>query len=198
MTPFECYEIYVAIRAHFTTASYDVSKSGFKTRANYNSFLKRRDAAHFYRASKKFKNKRQWVEAVIACHLEDKSYIIDILSSKSDDIISEYRVRIENLPKHYQDDLRTLLDNSTKLDYIFIQNYDNCEPVVIQKLISGEICLESAVIMNSVFRWANKVRTSDTLLWPVVKAKLINYEPLLRYDVYKYRDLTEKVLKSYV
>lgn len=198
MTPFECYEIYVAVHAHFTSDTFDVSKSGFKTRASNSSFMRRKDAAHFYRAAKIYRTKRQWTEALIACYLQDRTYIVDILGADAADNISEYDTRIQNMRVRYRADLTSLLDESTRLDCIFIQNYDGSEPVIVSKILTGDVSLESAVIMNSIFRWIDRARTSDTLLWPEYRKKLLKYQPLLRYDTYKYKDLTEKILKSYV
>ena len=62
-----------------------------------------------------------------------------------------------------------------KLDHIFIQNYDETDPLIISMIHQREISYESAVLMNTVFRWLNKARSSDTLLWPITRKKISNY-----------------------
>lgn len=196
MTPFEAYRIYIAVSTHFTSDGYDIHKYNGRANVSESSFLRRRDASFFYRAPKIYKTQDKWTKAIVACTLQDKGYVADVLSS--DDIVDEFMVRRENMSRHYQDDLRDLLDITRKLDHLFIQNYDTTDPVIISKIHQGEISYESAVLMDMVFRWLNKARSSDTLLWPTTRKKLTKYRSFFNIDVDKYKDLTAKVIKNHI
>ena len=43
MDPFDVYKIYLAVKLHFTTESYDITKHKFATRGKRETFLKRKD-----------------------------------------------------------------------------------------------------------------------------------------------------------
>lgn len=196
MTPFEAYKVYVAVVTHFKSDSYDIVKYRGRVNANEPAFMRRRDASFFYTAAKLYKNPDRWTKAIVACILQDKEYVADIINSE--DLIEAYMARRENMARHYQEDLRGLLDITRKLDHLFIQNYDTTDPIIISKIHQGEVRPESAVLMDYVFRWLNKARSSDTLLWPDTRRKLQKYRAFINVDVDKYNDLTVKVIKNHI
>ena len=196
MTPFEAYKVYIAVTTHFKSDGYDVVKYRGRVNANESAFMRRRDASFFYTAAKLYKNPDKWTKAIVACILQDKEYVADIINSE--DLIEEYMARREKMARHYQEDLRGLLDITRKLDHLFIQNYDTTDPIIISKIHQGEVRPESAVIMDYVFRWLNKARSSDTLLWPDTRRKLQKYRAFINVDVDKYNDLTVKVIKNHI
>ena len=196
MTPFEAYKVYIAVTTHFKSDGYDIVKYRGRVNANESAFMRRRDASFFYTAAKLYKNPDKWTKAIVACILQDKEYVADIINSE--DLIEEYMAGRENMARHYQEDLRGLLDITRKLDHLFIQNYDTTDPIIISKIHQGEVRPESAVIMDYVFRWLNKARSSDTLLWPDTRRKLQKYRAFFNVDVDKYNDLTVKVIKNHI
>lgn len=196
MTPFRAYQIYTSIVTHFKTEAYDAAKYGFRTNASESSFMRRKDAPFFYRAVKVYKNHDDWINACVASVLADKGYIANIFDNES--IIEDYLRRRENVAKAYQEDLRNLLDMTTRLNELFIQGHNRSDPLVISEILTGNITYESAVAMDKVFKWVSKARCSDTLLWPDVRMKLQKYHSFLPIDRERYSTLTEKVIRSHI
>ena len=194
--PFEAYKIYVAITTHFKSDSYDIQKYGGRVNVTESSFLRRNDASYFYTATKLYQTKERWSKAIVANILEDNEYVVDIIQNEN--VVDEYVKRRENMSRHYQEDLRKLLDMTRKLDHIFIQNYDETDPLIISMIHQREITYESAVIMNTVFRWLNKARSSDTLLWPITRKKISKYGAFFNVNYDKYKDLTVKVIQNHI
>ena len=54
---FKAYQRYLAIKAHFTTDSYDILKHKGKVRASVSSFKTRNDRYYFARVEKKYSKK---------------------------------------------------------------------------------------------------------------------------------------------
>ena len=57
MNPLECYRMYMAIRLHFHSKSYDYFKYNGKVRASNDSFYKRRDKYRFDHLSRQYNEK---------------------------------------------------------------------------------------------------------------------------------------------
>ena len=194
MKPFSAFKIYIAVKTHFNSDHFDIRKYGIKTNVTQASFARRQDSSFFYRAVEQFPEKSKWMHACVCGHLVDKSYVKDIL--ELDDELTSYYARRRRMSYDYENSLEKLLRKTKKLDHIFIQSSGRTDPVIMSFILSGEISLESAVLLNRVFRWVEKARTTDTLLWPDVKQKILKYEAFVPFDEYKYKALTEKVLKQ--
>jgi hypothetical protein len=196
LRPFDAYKLYVAITTHFKSDSYDIRKYQGRVSASETSFLRRNDASFFYTACKLYPTKEKWSKAIVANVLEDNEYVVDII--KNENVVQDYIKRRENMARHYQEDLRKLLDLTRKLDHLFVENYDTTDPLIISMIHQREISYESAVLMNEVFRWLNMARSNDTLLWPLTRRKIQKYGAFFNVNYNKYKDLTTKVIKNHI
>ena len=92
MNGFETYLIYVAVKLHFDSDTYNYFKYG-KTKANINSFERRPDKAFFYVLGKKYSKKE--LELFFASNImeNDAIWIGDTLEEKSKDCYLSYLKR---------------------------------------------------------------------------------------------------------
>lgn len=160
------------------------------------SFLKRADAPLFYAAAKKWPDKQEWVFVVVSCFIEDITYIRDILASEEVHL-KHVRAR-KNMAKNYQEDLMMLLDMSEDLEAIFVRGPRGGNPHIINAVLAGDISYESAAALDCIFGWTSLAMSSDTILYPEVKKKIIKYRNFLQIPADKYTGLTKKVISKHI
>jgi len=186
MTPFEAYTKYLAIKQHFTTESYDYFKYGGKVRVKQETFEKRHDKYFFYKLSKK-----KDIENFLVANFIDNesSWVGDLTQDKHcDEVYNKWKARQESLGYLYKSDLERI---EGKLDCA-LKVVDGNYPKLLKSLKQGTVMAETVIILNRLVKfipyWTKHI--DDTVLWPIVRTKLIKYEPFVKYDVFKFKKMT--------
>lgn len=183
MTDFEVYQEYVALKAHFTTSSYDYIKHNGKVRVNQNSLHKRSDKFFFHKLTKHKDPKGFLLSNLI---YNERFYIGECsFNEASSRIYTDWKKRTESLSYIFRQDLK-------KLDEDFDVNFriEDGHPIVMKKFLQGDITLETLVILVDLVRcisyWDREL--SDPV-WRSLKRKVIKYKPFLNYDRAKMKKL---------
>ena len=110
MTGYETFELYQALKLHFTSDSYDYFKYNGKSNVSVTSFENRKDKYHFYKLSRKYPNKEEMINFIVANFVEDdKSWVGNLLS---EDAAQNYRKRqkvIQSLSYTFENDCNSLI-----------------------------------------------------------------------------------------
>jgi hypothetical protein len=194
VTPFEAYKAYLAIKLHFTDPGYDAFRYKMRVTASEEAFWKRNDRQYFEAASRKFKTVPALTEAIVACMVADKEYIRDVL--EGDMVLEEFRKRRSALEYDFKGALHHLLRVTRNLECMFISNPKETYPVVIQEYLAGKLSIEVLVLLDRITKYAKRLQTEDTILWPDLKQKIIDYSPFVPGPVDKYKDIAVKVFTS--
>lgn len=185
MEPFEAYNMYLALKSHFTS-NYDFFKYCGKTNARYDNFLKRKDHYFYVKLSKK-----KDVKGIVLANLINSStsdiWIKDILDDPNDSVYYAWKKRIESLTYTFKSDINKLDDDfDCNLKVI-----DGQHPILLKKYLRNEISIESLIIIDSltdVFKYWNK-NITDTFIWPALYKKCTKYKPFLELDLDKFRKI---------
>ena len=110
-TGFGAYAIYNSIHLHFTSSSYNYHKYNGKTNVSKDSFLKRKDKYHFYKLSRKYPNKEEMKNFLVANFVEnDQMWVGDLLN---DGAIDNYRRRqkvLQSLTYTFENDIKNVFE----------------------------------------------------------------------------------------
>lgn len=186
MTGYEAYKMYVALKNHFNSDTYDYFRYGGKTRANVKSFEMRHDK-YFFNKLAKHKDTERFVLANI---VEDNP-----------------NVWVGDLANEQQAELnyKTWLKRQESLSYVFTNDLDNLSPVyndnlivegsnhplLLKLLIQKKVSLETIVVLNDLcgfFRHWNK-KIEEDVIWPMVYKKCKKYRPFLKFDKDKLKQI---------
>lgn len=190
MSPFDAYKLFISIKMHFGSPSYDALKYNFKVNASIDSFHKRQDKYHF----SKLANLKDPKGYLIANFVDgDSNWIGDLVSSTSDEIYTKWLRRQESLTYMIESDLSNLSEP-------FIQHFrvvDGQHPSLLRLVRQKRISLETLVALNEVLNffpiWDMKI--TDTLLWPPMRNKCLKYQSFLHYDRKKVKKLVLDLVK---
>ena len=185
ISAFECYKEYIALKQHFTQASYDYHKYNGKSRASLATFEARKDKLYFqklaklpdpsnYILSNLVENPKLWIKEII-------------FSSTSEKVFNDWQRRQQSLTYIFQNDL-------SKLNEDFNSNFlckDNSHPIIIKLYLQGKIAIETLVIltkMTSCLRYWEKKIVYDPVAMEVI-TKIKKYGPFVSYDSEKIKNI---------
>lgn len=195
MTAFESYKMYVALKLHFTTDSYDFFKFNGKTKATEENFQKRKDRYFF----KKLVNKHKECEVLpyfVANFVSDPSnWIGTMIRTDGDDTYQDWKKRMESLHYTFSEDVDFLLSEVHEFDDLF--KVDGAHPPLLKFLLGKRISMETFVIMNQILDFIPRFdrMITEQIIWKDVRRTALKYSPFLTPDIVKYKcTLKEKVL----
>lgn len=185
MTPFEAFQLYVAIRNHFTLKSYNYFKYNGKVRANYQTFNKRKDRYLFEKLAK-HKDPKGYLVANL---IENQSFHLSL--ADGDHIYTNWRSRIESLTYIISLDLDPFDAVTFKQAFEVLNNQ---HPEILQRYLYQKITLETFVVLIDVIRCKRyfDIQLKDDVVWEHVGILVTKYRPFLEYDRSKIIELLKK------
>lgn len=186
MTGYEAYKLYVALKNHFNSDTYDFFRYGGKTRANAKSFDARHDK-YFFSKLAKHKDIERYIVANI---VEDNPnvWVGDLANEqRAEDNYKKWLGRQESLTYTFMNDL-------DQLDPVYNNNLiveKSQHPLLLKLYIKKKIHIETLIILDDLcgfFRHWNK-QIEEDIIWPMVYRKCKKYRPFLKYNKDKLRQV---------
>lgn len=186
MTAFETYKLYIALKNHFNSTSYDFFKHNGKVKAGVAAFEKRNDK-HFFEILSNHKDVQGYILANI---IEDNPNVWASQLANEQQAEENYKrwlKRKESLTYTFKNELEALDDDFNSNIVVEAGQHPKLLKLVLQKGFS----LESLIILNDLakfFRYWNK-NIQDDIIWPVMHTTLKKYKPFLNYPFEKYKEI---------
>jgi len=193
MNGYEAYKLYVAMKNHFNSQTYDFFKYGGKTRASLAAFEKRNDK-HFFNVLAKHKDCQNYILANIVEGGPD-IWVGDIANEQqAESNYLKWKARTESLTYNFTNELDNLLpafDDNLKVE-------DGQHPYLLKLVIQKSISLETLVILNDLcgfFKyWSRNI--IDPVVWPRYKMLTKKYRPFVPFDNQKTRIIVVNKFKT--
>ena len=184
MKPFEAYQLYSAVKNHFTTDSYDYFKYNGKVNASEHTFEARKDKYMFYKLSKH----EDPLNFLVANFSEGrKVWVGDLFGLDKELIYNEFLRRKQSLTYIFQSDIDNLLEDFDANFKVEEGNY----PHLLKLLTRKKITKETFIIIQDCVRffgsWNKKI--SDPVLWPAIAMNCKKFRPFMEYEKTKYCDI---------
>ena len=186
MTGYEAYKLYVALKNHFNSDTYDFIRYGGKTRANAKSFEARPDKYFFTKLAKQ-KDPHRYILANI---IEDNPnvWVGDLANEqKAEDNYRNWLKRNESLTYVFKNDLDQL-DEDYNANFVV---EGNRHPLLLKLLVQKKVSIETLIVLNELcgfFRHWNK-HIEEDVVWPMVYKKCKKYKPFLTIDKDKLKQI---------
>ena len=181
ITDFQCFELYLAIKQHFTKSSYDYFKYSGKVTVKKETFFKRKDRFFFERLSRK-KTQKEILDFFVANYVESpdpsKVWVGDLKTSGEQNYLN-WQKRILSLEYTFKQELKNLIEDQTILDAINVEN--NRHPIVLKYYLKKQLSLETLIILDDLLKFGSKMNDDD-IIWKNIKQLMNKYRPFLHYD----------------
>lgn len=178
MTPFECYQLYLSVKRHFTS-DYNAFQYNFKVTASYDSFEKRRDRFFFSKLAKHIDP----LGKTVANMVEDpKIWIRDLAyTEQAETRYLDWAKKVQALRYNFKNEISKL---DTNFNDMLVTAPWETHPQLLTWYMDGTVSLESLSILlmitKAINRW-DKDLANDPL-WEEISKKVRNYYPFLKID----------------
>ena len=191
MSGIEVYKMYLSLKLHFTTDTFDYFKYGNAAKASQQSFDSRRDKFFFVKLSRTFKEDELREFFVANMIVEDKVYPATLVREGAKNY-KEYIKRKQSMSYNFKEDVMTLHDMSQRFDNLFI--IDGVHPPLLKAHLGGKITLETLAIFNKIFQFIgnfDKIIKED-IVWKPLRNRVVKYEPFIDIDKGKYKSIIKQ------
>ncbi len=184
MEAFDAYKVYLALKSHFGSKSYDYVKYGGKVSATYESFTKRKDKYQFSKLAKK----EDLVNFIVA-NMISKSppkWPGDLLTEQANKNYREWLRRQQALTYTVQEDLDKIDDLKKS-----IRVTEGQHPEILKMFMVNDISIETLIIIDSmagIFKYWNE-KIQDPIVWPTNELLLTKYRPMVQFDREKFKTI---------
>mgnify|MGYP003339592511 FL=1 len=195
LTPFGAYQLYMAIRSHFMTDSYDFFKyKGRMSKLNPDVYQKRQDKQYFEMVSRQLQLK-QLRDLYISHFLVDRYYPADFIMDDAQDVYNNHLKQIQSLTYRFKEDLDKLSENGLAKSFkVSEREY----PHIVLLHMRNVISIETMVVLDDLVHYLDKFDTfyNDDYIWRRVSRKIKKYKPFLKYDKEKMKDILKGVMNE--
>ena len=191
MEPFEVYKVYLALKLHFTTKSYDITKTKGAVRAKKETFLKRKDLTSIRKMARDFK-RSEIIDILVANFVSGDKWggIFDagLLETHKKWLTSKQRMLY-----NFSTDLDNILFRMEK-DEVKSAIHEGGHPLIFRMIMGRDINLETVVMLEKLRPFVSEYK--DDFVLEDTCLLVSKYKPFVRFDKEKINSQHEEKLIS--
>ena len=191
MEPFEVYKVYLALKLHFTTKSYDITKTKGAVRAKKETFLKRKDLTSIRKMARDFK-RSEVIDILVANFVSGDKWggIFDagLLETHKKWLTSKQRMLY-----NFSTDLDNILFRMEK-DGVKSAIHEGSHPLIFRMIMGRDINLETVVMLEKLRPFVSEYK--DDFVLEDTCLLVSKYKPFVRFDKEKINSQHEEKLIS--
>lgn len=201
MKGFDLFKIYLGVKLHFTSDSYDFFRFRGKTNTSFESYLKRKDKYWFERLSRSFKGEPVDFFFALLAH-NPHQWIGEVMEGGHEEVYSRWQRRMQNFSEEFSEDVGNLCQAAQGKGFNWLfEPHDGGHPPLLQMVVRGEISPESFITLDEIlgfFPRFTQALESDPL-WDSLRKRCEKYRPFLRSkgvltNTLKYRRIVKEKL----
>ena len=188
MTSYEVYNLYLSIKLHFTSDTYDYFKHNAKVNSSMNTFLKRNDRFFFHKLNTKY-TKEEIIDYFISNFFaSSKTWIGNLIRADGETTYNKFKKYQQSFKYNFRSDCvsinNLLLSDSLQFDDVFSVDSGQ-HPRLLRLLLSGKIAIQSLIIFDQILsfskRWDKQIK--ETIIWPEKSFKIRKLKPFIKYNL---------------
>lgn len=182
MKGYDLFQIYLGVKLHFTSDSYDFFRFRGKTNTSFESYLKRKDKYWFERLSRSFKGDPVDFFFALLAH-NPNQWIGEVMEGGHEEIYTQWQKRMQNYSEEFGEDMGVIctLAGDRGFNWLF-KSTNGGHPPLLQAVVRGEISPESLITLDEMlgfFGEFSKMLDGDPL-WETMRKRCDKYRPFLR------------------
>jgi hypothetical protein len=184
---FEVYKTYLAVKLHFTQASYDYNKYEGKVNAKLDTFTSRNDRYFFHKLSKKYKQD-EILDFFVANFLyDDKKWIKNLLENDGKEQFLAYRKYNGAFAYHFKSDCSLIVSDFSRRGISFndgFLSHNGQHPRLLQLLIQKKTSYQTAIAIDDILSYSKNwsVGIKEKVIWPKIAFKMAKLKGFLNYN----------------
>jgi hypothetical protein len=196
MTGYETFGIFQALKLHFTQKSYDYFKYNGKSRVSIDSFENRKDKYYYYKLSRKYPDKDDFVNLTVSNLLQKENlWVADLMQEEAEVNYREYLKVLQSLSYTFENDCRNIFEKVNEPNDV-IKVVGGDYPILLRMCLQKDIEFVTLCVLAQILgflpMWEKKI--ADTIRWPTVHQRIVKFTAFLPKDIVKYKMILKKVI----
>lgn len=188
--------MYVALKLHFTSDTYDYFKFNGKVKTTETKFNVRRDKYFFQKLCNKYDGDKVRDYFVSNFVYDVNTWVGSITKQRGEEIYSEWRRKIDSISYLVCNEVDDLLNEVETFDQLFeVKNGQH--PIILKKYLAKRVSVETMIILDEMIGYVKNFdkQISEKIFWPSIKKMMVKYRPFLNINYTKIKfSLKEKIL----
>lgn len=177
MDPFEVYKLYLALKLHFTTEKYDITKTRGAVKASEKAFLKRKDIIAMRKLARDYK-KKEVIDLLVANFVSGDRWG-GMFDSQSAEVYKEWKARKSRRDYQFEQDVELIRLEMEKQSISDPFVADQGHHALIYRLYLGKkITIESLVLLDKLFDLSYK--EEDDIFLKDISLLIRKYRPFVK------------------
>jgi hypothetical protein len=177
MEPFEVYKLYLALKLHFTTEKYDITKTRGAVKASEKAFLKRKDIIAMRKLARDYK-KKEIIDLLVANFVSGDKWG-GMFDTQSSEIYKEWKARKSRRDYQFEQDVELIRLEMEKQSISDPFVADQGHHALVYRLYLGKkITIESLVLLDKLFDLSYK--EEDDIFLKDISMLIRKYRPFVK------------------
>jgi len=185
---FEVFKLYLAVKLHFTTDTYDYEEYGGKVNCKLETFTKRNDRYFFHKLSKRY-NERDILDYFVANFtLNSGKWIGNLIQNDGREIYLDFKKRKESFGYHFRSDLVAINNDFNNRGLSFDDGFlcsGGQHPRLLRLLIQKRASFQTIVALNYFLsftkNWDKEI--TENVVWPKISSTIAKLKPFVNFNI---------------
>ena len=185
---FDVYKIYLGVKLHFTTKTYDYIRYGGKVNATLDSFTKRKDRYFFHKLSKQY-GQDDILDFFVSNFLADsKRWVGNLLQNDGREVYLDYKKRKESFTYYFRNDCVLVHNDFILNNFNFDTGFrpiDQQHPRFLRLLLQKKISYQTAVVFEHFLSYMQNynLEIKEKVVWPEIASKITRVKPFINFNI---------------
>jgi hypothetical protein len=184
---FDVYKIYLGVKLHFTTDTYDYIKYEGKVNCKLDTFTKRNDRYFFHKLSKQYAEADILDFFVANFATDSKGWIGNLIRNDGREVYLDYKKRKEAFDYYFRNDLVRISDelvrHNIRFDDVFVCS-NGQHPRLLRLLLQKRISLQTTIVLDYFLsfskNWSKEIK--ERIIWPKIALTLTRLKPFTNFN----------------
>lgn len=185
---YDPYRLYIALKLHFCTDSYDI----IKYEGRVKRFLRKPKMTEHLEVFSKDYSRDEYIEYLVANFTNGDLYG-GLFIPDGKDIYTLWKNRTQALSYNFKQNINTIKNQTHNSDILELFEIKKHHPLVMKLYLGKHIMLETVVILNIIYDFISKIdgNLKEDYMWSNFKRLVRKYQPFLCIEKEKYENIIE-------
>lgn len=197
MHPFEAYQTFITLKAHFKNSGFDYHSFG-KVKVAPQTFERRKDRYYFEKLAKRY-SRDEMVEFFLSQILANRGWVGDMLGEEAQTEHLARMKRVQALQYQVKTEMNKLWEDCKDDPMCFNNLFTHSEgthPKIFRLVMEKKISPETFLVLDDLLSFTKLWQMDGDPIWEEVGIPILRYAPFLHLDTR--RDELKKIISEII
>ena len=196
---YDAYRMYLGLRLHFNSKSYDYVRYYGSVNCTKDSFMKRTDRYFFHKMGKKYNGE---LEPFLVSNFVSNESVNPkwLTGDQASENYNKWKKNQQSITRIFDQDLKKCLDIYDSFGIMFVTESRNSHPPIVKMIQAGKIEIQSVIILDHYLNWIDYVEreVDDEWIWPRIRNMLRKCQPFIKFNETKCKEILRSRVESVI